>query len=312
MAMEPSQSQRDVSDGLPRRVLIEQVSNQWFRLAGYFAIVLFVAIVLTLLAHSSDILMSFSVTDLLLSTNWDPAQDAFGFLPAVIGTLYVTGIAMLLGTPLALLTGIYLAEMANGRLKAVTAAFIDVLAAVPGVVFGIVGLLIVVPIISDSLAPAVGASSTGLSILAAGLVMAIVVTPFMISLIVESIDALPRELRDATLSLGTTRWEMIKHVLLRAAGPGIFSAILLGFGRVFGATIVPTMLIGSQMQIPVTPFDPGQTLTSTIVNDFGELMSLPLTQSALIFVGLVLMLVVGMFNLVAMVLRRRLKRRWQY
>ncbi|WP_135828392.1 phosphate ABC transporter permease subunit PstC [Halorussus halobius] len=302
----------DGSSGLGRRLLVERATSRWFRASGAFAVALFGVIVLTLVWNAAPILADHSPLELLTASNWDPARNAFGFMPAIVGTVYVTGLSMAIGTPIAILTAIYVAEFAEGRRKAVVSSFIDVLAAIPGVVFGLVGLIVVVPFVGDYLAPAFGADSAGLGVLTASLVMAIVVTPFMVSLAVESLEALPVELRESTLALGATRWETIKHVLLRGAGPGIFSAILLGFGRVFGATIVPAMLIGSQTLVPDSPFASGQTLTTIIVNDFGELMSLPRTQSALVFVGLFLLVVVWLFNFGAMLLRRRLRRRWQY
>ncbi len=297
---------------LGRRLLTERLSSYWLTVAGYFAIALFVLIVLLLLYESLPLLSEYSLVQLLTSSNWDPAQNEFGFLPAIVGTIYVTALTMAMGTPLAILTAIYIAEFAEGRTKRLVSSFIDVLAAIPSVIFGLVALIVVVPFVGDYLAPAVGSSATGLGIFTVSLVMAIVITPFMISLSVESLEALPDELRETSLGVGATKWETIRHVLLRAAGPGIFSAVLLGFGRVFGATIVPAMLIGSQMQLPDSPFATGQTLPTLIVNDFGELMSLPLTQSALIFVGVILVVVVWLFNFTAMLARRRLKRRWQY
>ncbi|AFZ71997.1 phosphate ABC transporter permease subunit PstC [Natronobacterium gregoryi] len=297
---------------LGRRLLAERLSSYWFAGAGYFAIVLFALIVLTLLYQSLPLLEQYSVVQVLTASNWDPAQNEFGFLPAIVGTIYVTVLSMAMGTPIALLAAIYVAEYADGRAKTVVSSFIDVLAAIPSVIFGLVALIVVVPFVGDYLAPAVGSSATGLGIFTVSLVMAIVVTPFMISLSVESLEALPDELRESSLGVGATKWETIRSVLLRAAGPGIFSAILLGFGRVFGATIVPAMLIGGQTQIPDSLFATGQTLPTLIVNDFGELMSLPLTQSALIFVGLLLVIVVWLFNFTAMVVRRHLQRRWQY
>ena len=302
------------SDGgrLERRLRIERISSRWLQGAGYFAIGLFAVIVLTLLYQSLPLLSEYSLIRVLTSSNWDPAQNQFGFMPAIVGTIYVTGLSMAMGTPLAILAAIYIAEYADGRAKTLVSSFIDVLAAIPSVIFGLVALIVVVPFVGDYLAPAVGAGSTGLGILTVSLVMAIVVTPFMISLSVESLEALPDELRESSLGVGATKWETIRSVLLRAAGPGIFSAVLLGFGRVFGATIVPAMLIGGQTQLPDSIFSTGQTLPTLIVNDFGELMSLPLTQSALIFVGLMLVVVVWIFNFSAMLVRRRLKRRWQY
>ena len=300
------------SDRLASRLRRERVSSYWLTGAGYFAIALFGLIVLTLVYQSLPLLSEYSIVQLLTSSQWDPAQQEFGFLPAIVGTIYVTVLSMAMGTPIAILAAIYIAEFAEGRTKTLVSSFIDVLAAIPSVIFGLVALIVVVPFVGDYLAPAVGSSATGLGIFTVSLVMAIVVTPFMISLSVESLESLPDELRESSLGVGATQWETIRSVLLRAAGPGIFSAILLGFGRVFGATIVPAMLIGGQTQIPDSLFATGQTLPTLIVNDFGELMSLPLTQSALIFVGLTLVIVVWLFNFSAMYVRKRLKRRWQY
>lgn len=302
----------DRSGTVERRLIVERLSSYWLRAAGYFAVALFVLIVLTLVHRSLPLLAEYSLVGMLTSTNWDPSNNQFGFLPAIVGTIYVAVLAMAMGTPIAILAAIYIAEYAEGRFKTVVSSFIDVLAAIPSVIFGLVALLVVVPFVGNYLAPAVGASATGLGILTVSLVMAIVVTPFMISLSVESLEALPDELRESSLGVGATKWETIRSVLLRAAGPGIFSAILLGFGRVFGATIVPAMLIGGQTQIPDSIFSTGQTLPTLIVSDFGELMSIPMTQSALIFVGLMLVIVVWIFNFGAMLLQRRLRRRWQY
>ena len=300
------------TSALDRRLLVERLSGYWLRFAGYFAVALFVLIVATLVHRSLPILAEYSLVGMLTSANWDPAANEFGFLPAIVGTVYVAVLSMLFGTPIAILTAVYIAEYAEGRTKRLVSSFIDVLAAIPSVIFGLVALIVVVPFVGNYLAPAVGASSTGLGILTVSLVMAIVVTPFMISLSVESLEALPDELRESSLGVGATKWETIRSVLLRAAGPGIFSAVLLGFGRVFGATIVPAMLIGGQTEIPDSVFSTGQTLPALIVSDFGELMSIPITQSALIFVGLMLVVVVWVFNFGAMLVQRRLRRRWQY
>jgi phosphate transport system permease protein len=304
--------EHDHPDRLDRRLLLERLSSYWLVGAGLFAVALFGLIVLTLVQQSIPIVSEHSLLEMVTSSNWDPAQNEFGFLPAIVGTVYVTVLSMAMGTPLAILAAIYIAEYAEGRTKVVVSSFIDVLAAIPSVIFGLVGLIVVVPFVGDYLAPALGTHSIGLGIVTVSLVMAIVITPFMISLSVESLEALPDELRESSLGVGATKWETIRSVLLRAAGPGIFSAVLLGFGRVFGATIVPAMLIGGQTAIPESPFDAGETLPTLIVNDFGELMSIPITQSALILVGLMLLVIVWLFNFGAMLVHRRLKRRWQY
>jgi len=299
-------------DSLDRRLLVERLSSYWLTAAGFFALLLFLAVVLLLFVESLPILREFPLSELLTSSEWDPAQDSFGFLPAIVGTVYVTVLTMVMGIPVALGAAIYIAEYTDGRTKTLVGSFVDVLAAIPSVIFGLVALLVVVPFVGDYVAPVFGAETTGIGIFTVSLVMGIVVTPFMISLMVESLEALPDELRESSLGVGATKFETIRSVLLRAAGPGIFSAILLGFGRVFGATIVPALLIGGQTEIPGSVFSAGETLPTLIVNDFGELMSLPLTQSALVFVGLMLVVVVWLFNLGAMLVRRRLERRYQY
>lgn len=303
---------RGRSSRLSRRLLTERYSSYWLTAAGYLAIALFAGIMLLLFYRSLPILSEYPLSSLLTSANWDPAKDEFGFLPAIVGTVYVTALSMLMGVPIALGAAIYIAEYAEGRTKTLVAALIDVLAAIPSVIFGLVALIVVVPFIGSYVAPVFSENTVGVGIFTVSLVMAIVVTPFMTSLSVESLESLPDELRETSLGVGATKFETIRSVLLRAAGPGIFSAILLGFGRVFGATIVPALLIGGQTQIPTSIFSTGQTLPTLIVNDFGELMSLPLTQSALIFVGLMLVIVVWLFNFGAMLVQRRLKRRWQY
>ena len=300
------------SSRLDRRLLAERYSNYWLTAAGYTAIALFAGITLLLFYRSLPILSEYPLSSLLTSANWDPAANEFGFLPAIVGTVYVTVLSMVMGVPIALGAAIYIAEYAEGRMKTLVAALIDVLAAVPSVIFGLVALIVVVPFVGNYVAPVFGENTVGVGIFTVSLVMAIVVTPFMTSLTVESLESLPDELRETSLGVGATKFETIRSVLLRAAGPGIFSAILLGFGRVFGATIVPALLIGGQTRIPSSVFSTGQTLPTLIVNDFGELMSLPLTQSALIFVGLMLVVVVWLFNFGAMLVQRRLKRRWQY
>lgn len=324
---------RGTEGTLRRRLRVERLSSYWITAAGFLVVLIFTAIGGLLLVRSVPVLSAFPLTELLTSTNWDPAQNNFGFLPAIVGTVYVTVLTMVVGTPIAIGAAVYVAEYADGRKQTLVASFIDVLAAIPSVIFGLVALLVVVPVVSEyvfpvfevvaaalAVLPVVGETvapwfepdGSGVGILTVSLVMGIVVTPFMIALMVESLEALPDELRESSLGLGATRAETIRLVLLRAAGPGIFAAILLGFGRVFGATIVPALLIGGQTQLPDSVFSTGQTLPTLIVNDFGELMSLPLTQSALIFAGLVLVVVVSVFNFGALLVRRRLKRRWRY
>lgn len=300
------------STKLGRRLLVERLTSRWLLLAALFATGLFVVIVATLVTKSSMVLSQYSLWNLLVEAEWNPGRDSFGFFPAIVGTVYVTGIAMAISVPISVLAALYVAEYTRGRLQTVLTSFVDVLAAIPSVVFGLFGLIVVVPFVDEFLAPAFGADSTGVGIVTAGLVLAIMVFPIIISLSVESLNSLPVELRESALALGDTKWGVTRRVLLRGAGPGVISAVLLGLGRAIGATIAIAMLIGGQTVVPSSPFDAGQTLPSLIVSTFGEMMSIPLTQSALIFAALILLVIVTLFNLLATVLKTRFERRWSY
>jgi phosphate transport system permease protein len=146
----------------------------------------------------------------------------------------------------------------------------------------------------------------------ASLTLAIMVFPIIISLSIESLQAVPVELREVSLSLGATKWQTVKKVLFRAAGPGIISAVLLGFGRAFGETMAVAMIIGNKNQIPGSILEAGQTLPSLIVSSFGEMMSIPLQQSALIFVALTLFVIVTVTNTIAKIVNNKLANKWRY
>ena len=162
------------------------------------------------------------------------------------------------------------------------------------------------------LAPFFGIESNGLCVFTAAVILAVMVFPIIISLCVESFSAIPLALKEASLSVGSTKWEMVKKVVFRASAPSIISAILLGFGRAFGETIAVSMVIGGITRIPSNVFQPGQTLASLIASAYGELMSIPLYESALLMVALILFIVVVLFNILGLVLLRRARKRWSY
>ena len=152
------------------------------------------------------------------------------------------------------------------------------------------------PLVKDVIAPWFGVQSTGSCVFTAAITLAVMVFPIIISLCIESFDAIPIALKEASLSVGATKWETVKKVVFRASAPGVISAILLGFGRAFGETIAVSMVVGGIPRIPSSLFDPGQTLASLIVSAYGEMMSIPLYESALMMVTLILFIVVLLFN----------------
>lgn len=273
--------------------------------------ILFFLIFLILLSKSSLILGSESITDLLFSSNWNPSNGNFGYFPVIVGTIIVTGLSLIIAIPISLLSAIFIAEYAPRKIRKILRPFLDVLAGVPSVVFGLCAFLFLVPLVRDFIAPFFGIESTGLCLFTASITLAVMVFPIIISLCVEAFSSIPMELKEASLSVGATKWETVKKVIFRATAPSIISAILLGFGRAFGETIAVNMVVGGIPKVPSSLFAPTETLPSLIASKYGELMSIPKSESALMFGALVLFIVVLIFNLLGLVLLRNTKKRWK-
>jgi len=220
----------------------------------------------------------------------------------------VTGLAMLLAIPICLFSAIYLAEYAPNKVRGTIKPLIDLLAGIPSVVYGLWGLLLVVPLIRY-VAPFVGAATTGYSVLAGGTVLAIMVFPIIISVSEEVFRTVPFEVREASFALGATKWETVKHVVVRKALPGFLAAIILGFSRAFGETMAVLMVMGNVAKAPSSLFDPAYSLPALIANNYGEMMSIPLYDSALLFAALILLLVIAFFSILARVVLIRVERR---
>jgi len=257
--------------------------------------------------------------ELLLSTTWHPLKGAFGFYPFIISTLWVTGVAMVIAVPPSLLTAIYLAEYARPQIRALAKPLIDLLAGIPSVVYGVWGVLTVVPFIGRIIAPALNRwlgfiplfradNPTGYGVLAGGLVLAVMVFPVIIAVAEEVIRAAPQGLREASLALGATRWQTVKHVVLLRTLPGIVAAVVLGFSRAFGETMAVLMVVGNVAQVPHSIFDAAYPLTALIANNYGEMMSIPSYDAALLGAALILLIVVFIFNIASRLVLVRLVR----
>ena len=302
------------------RQLKDQAAGRAMAVLTTFAAALVVLIALALLMRARPLLEITPLGQLLTASGWHPLQGKFGFLPFIVGTLWVTGLAMILAVPPCLLCAIYLAEYAPRRLRETIKPLIDLLAGIPSVVYGLWGTLTVVPMIRDVITPWTGKyvgfvpflaadNPTGYGILAGGIVLAVMVFPVIISVTEEVIRAVPDGLREAALALGATRWQMVKGVVLRRALPGVIAATVLGFSRAFGETMAVMMVVGNVPQMPRSIFDAAYTLPALIANNYGEMMSIPLYDAALLTAALVLLLVVLVFTLVArVVLLRAVKR----
>jgi len=241
-----------------------------------------------------------SLGSLLFSTDWAPLKGQFGFLPIILGTLWVTAVAQVIAIPISLFTAIYLSEYAPRFFREIAKPIIDLLAGLPSVVFGVWGILVIVPFVGNVLAPLFGTYSSGYSILAGGIVLAIMIFPTIIHVSMEVFASIPFALRETSLSLGATKWETVHHVVLRKGAQGIFAAGILGLSRAFGETMAVLMVVGNVPVAPKSLFSPGYPLPALIANNYGEMMSIPLYDSALMLAALVLLAVV----LVASVLGR--------
>lgn len=276
-------------------------------------------IAVALFLRAMPILAVRPLSELLFSTTWRPLKGMFGFYPFITGTLWVTGVAMLMAVPPSLLTAIYLAEYASPRLRAVANPLIDLLAGIPSVVYGVWGVLTVVPLVGNRVGPllnnwlgAVGlfrsTNPTGYNVLSGGVVLAVMVFPIIIAVAQDVIRAVPQGLREASLALGATRWQTVRRVVLKRAWPGVMAAVVLGFSRAFGETMAVLMVVGNVPEVPRSILDPAYPLTALIANNYGEMMSIPLYDAALLGGALILLLIVLVFNLGARLVLVRLVR----
>ncbi len=263
---------------------------------------------LGLFMKARPILSKQPLLHLLLSSSWHPLKGEFGLYPFVLGTLAVTAIAMVLAIPVCLLSAIYLSEYAHRRVRELARPFIDVLAGIPSVIYGFWGVIVIVPFVRV-MGQAVGSPTTGYSLLAGGIILAIMVFPIVISVSTEVLQTVPVEAREASLALGATRWETVKHVILKSARSGILAAIVLGFARAFGETMAVLMVVGNVPRVPTSLFEPAYPLPALIANNYGEMMSIPLYDSALMLAAFILLCVVAGFNLLAYLTLLRLERR---
>jgi phosphate transport system permease protein len=187
---------------------------------------------------------------------------------------------------------------------------VELLAGIPSVVFGLWGVLVIVPLVRDFVAPAAGVTTTGYNLLSGGIILAIMVFPIIISVSEEVMRTVPREIHEASTTLGATRWQTVKSVVLRSTLPGIAAAVVLGFGRAFGETMAVLMVVGNVPKVPSSVFDPAYPIPALIANNYGEMMSIPLYDSALLFSALILLVSVVIFSMLAEVIISRFKRRY--
>jgi phosphate transport system permease protein len=210
--------------------------------------------------------------------------------------LWVTFIALIVSMPLCLLAAIYLSQFAPKWVLRFMHPVIDILAGIPSVVYGVWALLVIVPFVRNTVAPLFDTESVGYCILSGALILAVMSIPYILNLLLEVFRQIPIELGEASLSLGATKWETIKKVFIRKGGTGILSAFGLGFSKALGETLAIMMVIGNVVQIPHSVFDAAYPLPALVANNYGEMMSIPMYDSALMFGSLLLFGIILIIN----------------
>lgn len=286
---------------------LERISNVWLNMAILFLVLLPIAIGFGLVLKSLPLLSGQSLGSLIGSADWSPLEGKFGFLAFIMGTLWVTLLSFVLSAPVCLLAAIFLTQYAPGWLKRSMFFVIDVLAGIPSVVYGVWGVLVVVPVIAHYVAPAFGFTTTGYCLLSGGIVLAIMAVPYMLNMLMEVFRSIPIELKEASLSAGATYWETIKWVLLKKGMPGIVAALSLGISKALGETMAVLMVVGNVAAVPKGIFDAAYPLPALIANNYGDMMSVPLYDSALMLCALILFVMILAFNALTNVVLMRVK-----
>ncbi len=274
----------------------EFIIEKLILLSGLMSI-LFVILIFSFLAKEGfSLFQKVSILDFLFGEKWFPISDppSFGILPLIFGSLFVTLGATLIAVPLGVAAAVYIAEIASPKHKEILKSGIEVLAAIPSVVLGFIGLTTLVPF-----ARKIFGLPTGLTAFSGSLLLAFMAMPTIVSIAEDALTAVPQKYKEAALALGATRWQAIWRVVLRAASSGIVAAVMLGIGRVIGETMAVMMVTGNAAQIPHSLFQPVRTLTATIAAEMGETVQGSDHYHALFAIGIVLFIITFIINLIA-------------
>jgi phosphate transport system permease protein len=274
----------------------EAIVSGWMIFSLLMVMLMPLVIGLGLIIKSLPVLEEHSVFTLLFDARWSPMQGHFGFWPFIVSSFYVTVLSFVMSAPICLLAAIYLTQYARPWLLKIMQPVMDILAGIPSVVYGVWGILVIVPFVSQFLAPLLGKQSSGYCILSGAIVLAVMTIPFMLSILIEILNTIPIELKEASLSVGATLWETVKFVLLRQVSSGILASFGLGISKALGETIAVLMVVGNVAKIPDSIFTAGYPLPALIANNYGEMMSIPMYDSALMLAALILLVMVLIFN----------------
>jgi phosphate ABC transporter permease protein PstC len=295
--------------GRPRSARLPDQILKWGLTALAAAILALIAFFFIRLYGEANLALSkFGPLHFAFDNDWNVSKNIYGALPLVVGTLITAGLALVIGVPVAVAAALYVTELCPRPLRTSLTILIDLLAAVPSIVYGLWGVFVLIPKLrpaeqwfSDtfSFLPFVGGHVAGPNYFIGGLILAIMILPIVSAISREVITTVPADQKEAALALGATRWEMIRMAVLPYSRAGIMGASMLGLGRAIGETIAVTLVVGNAPQIGHSLFDQGYTLAAVIANEFGEAAATPIHRSALIAAGLVLFVLTLVINGIA-------------
>ena len=291
---------------MDRRILTDKIAGGGMAVIAVASLILVLGIAVGLYLKSEPVLSEHSLWKLLSTAEWKPMAGEFGFLPFIAGTFFITLLSVAIALPVSLLMAIFLTEYSNSGVRKWVYPLLDILAGLPSVLYGVWGTLVIVPWISEWLAPRLGMQSGGYSLLAGGLVLSVMIIPLMESLFIELFTGVGNEYREGSYALGATRWQTVKYVVLRRTAPGIIAAVVLAVSRALGETMAVMMVCGNLTIVPKKLLDACYPIPALIANNYGEMLSMPLYESALMFAALILFVLVLIFNLFARVTLRKL------
>lgn len=275
----------------------EKVIEKILMLLAFSAIGALLLMTIFIFKEGMPIIFKAGIGNFLFSTHWAPTRGYFGVFSMIVSSLFVTTGALIIGVPLALACAITLAEFAPLRLTRILKPTIELLAGIPSVVYGFLGVVLLVPIIRDYL------GGPGLSLLSASIILAIMILPTITSISIDAIQAVPYSYKEGSLALGATHWQTIHMVILKAARSGIITAVILGMGRAIGETMAVIMVAGNALKIPDSPLSPVRPLTSNIALEMGYAAGDH--RAALFATGIVLFIFIMIFNVSANIITRR-------
>lgn len=295
--------------GLARRWRLgEKFIEGWIYLAGLLTIIVLLGIIVLLIKEGVPIFFDTPPWEFFFGTKWYPVSEppTFGIMPFFVATLWVTIVATAISVPVGVACAAYLSEVAPERVRETVKPVIELLAGFPSVVMGFIGLMLLSPLVQSLFN-----LNTGLSGLTAGIMLAFMSLPIIISVSEDAMRAVPDAFREASYALGATKWETIWHVCIPAALSGITAAVMLGVGRAIGETMTVLMVAGGALAVPVSPTDPMMPMTAAIASGIGNAVRGGLQYQALFAIGLILFVLTLFVNLIADRVLERQKRKFQ-